>query len=190
MSTADDITEHDTKAGYSSWCRRGEHRTCETVKARCSCPHHGAHGQQPPAPPTPSVKEPTMSTATAEVTPLRPPPDVEQKPTGGGHTCPDCGKTFAAPQGLGAHRSRAHGYRKAAPASKPPAAKREPAPKPTPKVEPENDQWLLVVGPVDTDQTAAVVVLSSEHDARQVAALLDTLGHDLHVSVWRAAADA
>jgi uncharacterized C2H2 Zn-finger protein len=25
--------------------------------------------------------------------------------------CPECGKTFATPQGLGAHRSRSHGYR-------------------------------------------------------------------------------
>lgn len=32
----------------------------------------------------------------------------------GEHPCPDCDKILTTPQGLGAHRSRAHGYRAAA----------------------------------------------------------------------------
>ena len=32
----------------------------------------------------------------------------------GVHACPDCTDTFATPQGVGAHRSRKHGYRRPA----------------------------------------------------------------------------
>lgn len=39
------------------------------------------------------------------------------------HVCPDCGKSFDKPQGLGAHRSKAHGYqgkrKQAKPANEP-----------------------------------------------------------------------
>jgi hypothetical protein len=170
----------DTKAGYSSWCRRGEHRTCETVKARCACPHHGTHGQQPPTPTTPAPKEQPM-TVTAEVTQLRPPPDDHPKPTPGDHVCPDCPRTFAAAQGLGAHRARAHGYRSPQ-RDKPAAPKRQQqrTPKPQPDVQASaaDDRCVILVG---LDANASTLVLPTETYARQVAALLVELGHEPHV---------
>jgi uncharacterized C2H2 Zn-finger protein len=45
---------------------------------------------------------------TRPIVPLAPaPPKVEQE-----WQCPDCDRTFKSPQGLGAHRSRSHGYRR------------------------------------------------------------------------------
>ncbi len=45
---------------------------------------------------------------TRPITPLAP----EPPPADPVYPCPDCDRTFASPQGLGAHRSRSHGYRK------------------------------------------------------------------------------
>lgn len=48
MSLLDDPPiERDAKAGYSTICRRGDHKTCAMAKARCTCPCHGAR-QEPP----------------------------------------------------------------------------------------------------------------------------------------------
>lgn len=38
----------DSKAGYSTTCRGGNHATCQTIGAKCSCPCHGGNGQTPP----------------------------------------------------------------------------------------------------------------------------------------------
>jgi len=61
------------------------------------------------------------------------------------HQCPDCGKAFDRPQSLGAHRARAHGYRRATtpPAGDPPkAARRRRTPRP--KAEESAIRLLLV----------------------------------------------
>lgn len=173
----------DAKAGYSSWCRRGEHRTCRTVTARCTCTCHGRHGQQPPtsAASAPKSKETTMNATAAEVTQLRPPPDVEPEKPAAGHACPDCDRTFATPQARGAHRAKAHGYRNP-PAAKPAAkSPRTVADAPTPATPPaptNTDPWLLVVLTGDDQRPSTrSIVVTSEHDARQTAELLTELGH-------------
>lgn len=48
---------------------------------------HGDHDETPDQPTPPSVDESELA-----------------------HACPDCERRFATPQGLGAHRSRLHGY--------------------------------------------------------------------------------
>lgn len=166
-TTIDERT--DTKAGYSSFCRRAEHVTCKTVQARCTCSCHGHRGQQPP------TTKGNPVTITQPI-PLRTPPD-ETAPASpnGALACPDCDKTFERPQGLGSHRSRAHGYRTNG-TPKPPRPKIDTAPvHNTP--DDETDPWLLVVAhATDDTMRASSIVLSTEHDAREVAQLLSTLG--------------
>lgn len=45
MSAATE-TPRDVHAGKSTNCRAGNHATCATLKARCSCSCHGAGGQE------------------------------------------------------------------------------------------------------------------------------------------------
>lgn len=40
------VSTADAKAGWSSWCRRGDHGTCDWVGARCACECHGAPAEQ------------------------------------------------------------------------------------------------------------------------------------------------
>jgi uncharacterized C2H2 Zn-finger protein len=61
----------------------------------------------------------------------------QRPPESAEFTCPDCGKAFESPQGLGSHRARAHGYR-----SKPEKPKRA-----TPKPELDRDKLLGLVAP-------------------------------------------
>jgi hypothetical protein len=130
-----------------------------------------------------------MNAATAEVTPLRPPPaDVEHEAEPGGHVCPDCGRTFTE-HGLSVHRARMHKNAKppSAPTRKAPAAKATQAKTTRPKLdtksvsktlEDDYDPWLVVVGHLDADGAkASTVVLSTESDARQVSDLVTALGH-------------
>lgn len=80
-----------------------------------------------------------MSQGPSPASELRPPPPYKQEAVmemPGEATvalqCPECGKTFATAQGLGAHRSRSHGYRSEHPkkprkSDAPAAAPAEPA---------------------------------------------------------------
>lgn len=68
----------DTKAGNSSMCRRGDHRTCTTAGARCSCSCHGANGQ------------------------------TARTPSKASFGCPECDETFDSPQARGAHKRHSH----------------------------------------------------------------------------------
>lgn len=53
--------------------------------------------------------EAELAAAKAKLRRQAPPSPANSTPL----NCPDCGGTFAKPQGLGSHRARAHGYRKA-----------------------------------------------------------------------------
>jgi hypothetical protein len=135
-----------------------------------------------------------------------PPPDDPTPSSTKRYTCDDCGAgPFVTPQAVGSHRRYTHGaglkkQADQAPAPKPKAkpkratenAARVPR-KARPKLdtrtvrralarEDDYDPWLLVVGRLDADHAKATTcVLSTENDARQVAELLDTLGHKPHV---------
>jgi hypothetical protein len=46
--------------------------------------------------------------------PRKPRRTAPEQPTNGTHVCPDCLQSFTTPQGRGAHRAHAHGFRRAA----------------------------------------------------------------------------
>jgi len=71
--------------------------------------------------------------------------------------CPDCDRTFRNAQGLGAHRSRTHGYRKAGPAY-------QAAPAPTTTVEATIAAIFPQGIPVNREVLAAVLNFMEAHD--------------------------
>lgn len=122
----------DRKAGFSSFCRRSNHTTCQSLKASCTCSCHGARGQRPaaaaaPTPPaSPVIEEPIVSETRGTASP----------PQSGGLVCPECGAAkFTAAAGLAVHRSRVHGVRGASNAKKA-RSQRPPAKPTTPKAPP------------------------------------------------------
>lgn len=137
MSTTDTPTSHDTKAGHSSMCRRGDHRTCKTAQARCTCNCHGNDGQTPPQPKEPTVPEPARHLAPVT--------------TPGRYQCTDCDRSFDLPQGLGRHRTAHHG----ATSAKKPATKTPPQTKPT-AVKPPAPATPATEPPVVTDPVIVI----------------------------------
>lgn len=145
MTQLDHPIEHDGKAGYSSMCRRGDHRTCLTSRAICTCDCHGPNGQQPPAP-----KEPPMSEPHLAAVPTPEPPVLDR----GEFACPRCDFVAGRQNGLSRHLNQTHGItakkpatrtpqsRPAAPAVKPPAAATQP---PAPKAAPVADTNVVIV---------------------------------------------
>lgn len=157
--TDDPQVEHDTKSGWSSYCRRDEHRSCASFGAFCKCPCHGKRGQQPTPAPT-------------GATPIRKEAPMTEPSTAESFTCdePGCGRTFTSIQGVRLHQTRKH--RPATDKVTPLRPKKEEA-----IAEPaaEADPWLVFV---DGGHT---LTLSTSSDADQVASLITSLGH----RAWR-----
>lgn len=140
--------------------------------------HPTARNLQPDKELDMSVIDTPSTNGSAPTMPARPLPEPVQ------HPCPDCGRTFGTVHALGVHRGRTHKAAGATPA--PVAQPTSVAPRPRPKLDTatvkasmdDYDPWLIVVGHLDEGEPSAdTVVLSTEHDARQVAALLSRLGN-------------
>lgn len=178
MSAATE-TPRDVHAGKSTNCRAGNHATCATLKARCRCSCHGPDGQTSPGAASSSAMLP----------------------------CPDCAQSFASPQGLGAHRSRAHGYRSpVADKQTPPRSSGErpkivvelvdeepppPPPPPAPKLKPAEQIRALVEEATDDGRLVVgewkrVAVLATGRAAKGMATKLRKTEDGLE---WQAADD-
>lgn len=179
MSSPADVDDpqvrHDQKAGNSTFCRRGDHRTCTTLGARCTCSCHGRTPQaaRAPDPSTPApvrgtpkdrpiFKEPTVA-EPANVTPIHAPR----------HVCDaaDCGRVFDTDQGLLVHRARKH-KPTAAPAKKPTAA----TPPPTAQPAKTTEAGPFIVG-VTLGAKVETALFTSRPDGDAARGLLQALGH-------------
>jgi uncharacterized C2H2 Zn-finger protein len=111
--------------------------------------------------------------------------------------CPDCAQTFMSPQGLGAHRSRAHGYRSDKPAASKDAkapvivelVDEEPPPPPEPKRKPlEQILDLVEAADFETGRWWRVAVFPTGRAAKAAATRLR--GHEYGSQLdWLAADD-
>lgn len=105
----------DAKAGFSTMCRRGDHVSCASAQARCTCTCHGSRPQGPESrdarPRVVVDRKPRIVEAmTGFQTDDDPPkPSASSAP----FACPECGRDdFRSAGALGTHRTRKHKPRK------------------------------------------------------------------------------
>lgn len=103
-------TPRDEKAGWSSYCRPGNHDTCKSVGAKCACPCHDKEARKRTCSNCLRGNHGGCTTTTcAHHGCDTPRPPIQLVEETGSFVCGECDASFPSPQSLGAHRRYKHG---------------------------------------------------------------------------------